>query len=406
MVHPPTPAPYPITALSAVNALGTTLAAIAGALRAGRSGLAPCTFPLPFQTFTGALPADLPAPPAALRSHDSRQCRLALLALEELAAPARAAVRRWGAARVAIVAATSTGGILETERAYAEHRRTGALPPAFDFDRMQGFPGIVDPVRAVTGADGVALVISTACSSSGKAFASARRLLRSGAADAAIVGGVDTLCDTTLRGFASLQALSPGPCRPFSARRDGLTIGEGGGFALLEREGDAAVWLLGTGESSDAHHMSHPHPEGLGARLAMEAALRQAGMGVGELDLVNAHGTGTPANDVVEAGAIAALLGEAAPRVSVISTKGYTGHLLGSAGITEAVLSGLSITGGFVPASLGAAPLDEAIALRGLRIPLATELRPVRRALSNSFAFGGSNVAVILGATGARGARA
>jgi 3-oxoacyl-[acyl-carrier-protein] synthase-1 len=316
---------------------------------------------------------------------------MTLLALEELAAPARGAVRRWGRDRVAIVAATSTGGILESERAYAEARRTGSLPAGFDFDHMQGFPGIVEAVRAVTGADGPALLVSTACASSGKAFASARRLLRAGAADAAIVGGVDTLCDTTLRGFGSLQALSRGPCRPFSAGRDGLTIGEGGAFALMEREGDAAVWLLGAGESADAHHMSHPHPEGLGARLAMEAALRQAGLGPGDVDLVNAHGTGTPANDGIEAAAIAAVLGEGA---TAVSTKGYTGHLLGAAAVTEAVLSALSVTRGFVPASVGAAPLDPAVRLR---IPAAAEERPVRRVLSNSFAFGGSNVALVLG---------
>jgi 3-oxoacyl-[acyl-carrier-protein] synthase-1 len=394
MVPLPAREAYPITAFSAVNALGSDLAAIGAALRAGRTGLAPCAFPLPFETWAGALAASLPAPPAALRPYDSRQCRMALLALEELAAAARRAVRRWGAARVAIVAATSTGGILETERAFALDRRTGALPGGFDFDAMQSFPGIVEPVRFVTGADGPALVVSTACSSSGKAFASARRLLRSGAADAVVVGGVDTLCDTTLRGFGSLQALARGPCRPFGAGRDGLTVGEGGGFALLEREGDAAVWFLGAGESSDAHHMSHPHPEGIGARLAMEAALRQAALGPGDLDLVNAHGTGTPANDVVEADAVAAVLGEAARTVPVVSTKGYTGHLLGAAGVTEAVLSALSVVHGFVPASLGADPLDPGVRLR---VPTALEARPVRRVLSNSFAFGGSNVSLVLG---------
>ena len=148
-------------------------------------------------------------------------------------------------------------------------------------------------LRSWTGASGPAYVVSTACSSSGKVLASARRLIASGLADAVLAGGVDTLCQTTLRGFESLQALSRGPCRPFSADRDGLSIGEGGAFLLVEREGVGRVLLRGVGESSDAFHMSHPHPEGLGARLAMEAALRQAGIDGDAVDHVNAHGTGT-----------------------------------------------------------------------------------------------------------------
>jgi 3-oxoacyl-[acyl-carrier-protein] synthase I len=303
-----------------------------------------------------------------------------------------AAVRRSGGERVAVVVGTSTGGILETERAFGAHAQGGRLPPDFDFDRQHSFHGLLEVLRAVTGADGPAYVVSTACSSSGKVFAAGRRLILAGLADAVLVGGVDTLCQTTLRGFGCLQALSRTPCRPFHAARDGTSIGEGGAFALLAREGEGPIRLLGAGESSDAYHMSHPHPEGLGARLAMEEALAMAGMPASQVDHVNAHGTGTPANDLPEARAISAVLGDAVP---VASTKGYTGHLLGAAGATEVVLSALSIVHGFVPESLGAEPVDPGVTVSICRAAVS---RPVRTVLSNSFAFGGSNVSLLLGA--------
>jgi 3-oxoacyl-[acyl-carrier-protein] synthase I len=382
---------YPITAYAAANALGPDAGAVLEALRAGRSGLAPCRLPLPFETAVGALPDALPPPPPRLAAHDTRLCRLALLTLEGLGGAVERAVRRRGAGRVAVVVGTSTGGILETEAAYAQWKRTGALPTSFDFERHHMFHALADLLRLATGAEGPAYTISTACSSSAKVFGSARRLLAAGLADAVLVGGVDTLCQTTLRGFGALQALAPRPCRPFAAGRDGISIGEGGALALLEREGEAPVRLLGVGESNDAYHMSHPHPEGLGARLAMEQALALAGVAPGRVDHVNAHGTGTPANDVIEAEAIAAVLGTAVP---VSSTKGYTGHTLGAAGATEAVIAALCIEHGLVPASLGAEPLDPAV-----RASICTggAARPVRTVLSNSFAFGGSNASLLLG---------
>ncbi len=383
---------YPITAFSAVNGLGMSTATVLDSLRAGRSALTPCRLDIPFETACGALPDDLPAPPASLRSYDTRLCRMALHALEEILDAVRETVRRRGAARVAIAIGTSTGGIRESEIAYDEWARLGRLPPSFDFDRQHTFHALLDVLRTVTGADGPAYVVSTACSSSGKIFGTAQRLLGAGLADAVLVGGVDTLCHTTLRGFGSLQALSRTPCRPFNATRDGISIGEGAAFALVEREGDGPVRLLGVGESDDAHHMSAPHPEGLGARLAMEEALAQAGLASSAVDHVNAHGTGTPANDVVEARAIAAVLGQAVP---VASTKAYTGHLLGAAGATEAVFAALSILHGFVPASLGAEPLDPEVTVAVCRARLA---RPIRTVMSNSFGFGGSNVCLLLGA--------
>ncbi len=381
-----------ITAIAAANGLGTTTDGVWTSLRAGRSGLGPCPLELPFETACGALPAQLDAPPASLAPYDSRLCRVALLGLEGVLAAVLDATRRLGRDRVAIVASTSTGGILESENAYAFQLREGHLPPWFHLDRQHAFHALLEVLRAVTFAAGPAYVVSAACASSGKVFGSAQRLLGAGLADAVLVGGVDTLCQTTLRGFGSLQALSRLPCRPFSSVRDGTSIGEGAAFALLEREGEGPVRLLGVGESCDAHHMSSPHPEGLGAQLAMKAALDQAGLPATAVDHVNAHGTGTPANDGAEAKAIEAVLGREVP---VASTKGYTGHLLGAAGATEAVLAALCILHGFVPESLGAEPLDPAIQLAVCR---AGSARPVRTVLSNSFAFGGSNVSVLLGA--------
>jgi 3-oxoacyl-[acyl-carrier-protein] synthase-1 len=383
---------YPLTALATANALGMDTRAVHQALRAGRSGLARCRLELPFETSCGALPDELPPPPAALREWDTRLTRMALVTMGELASPMARAVRRWGAERVAVVVGTSTGSMLETEAAYTEWAVRGALPAGFDFVRQHTYHALTDVLRAITGAAGPAWVISTACSSSAKVFGTARRLLRCGLADAVLVGGVDTLCQTTLRGFGSLQALSPVPCRPFSARRDGLSIGEGAGFALVEREGDGPVRLLGVGESSDAYHMSAPHPEGLGARMAMEEALSQAGLTGRDVDHVNAHGTATPANDAIEARAIVAVVG---PETPVASTKGYTGHLLGAAGAVEAVLAALCIEHGFVPESLGADPVDPEVPAR---IARACTARKVRTVLSNSFGFGGSNASLVLGA--------
>ena len=391
MSDPPRSVALPVTGFAVGNALGANVHEVANALEEGRSGLGPCPWDLPFETACGVFRGPLEPLPRSLSTFDTREARMALAVLAGLDDEVARAVRRWGRDRLALVIGTSTGGILETELAYLARTVTGSLPEGFDLDRQHAFHGVLDVLRARTEATGPAYVVSTACSSSGKVLASARRLIAAGVADAVLAGGVDTLCQTTLRGFESLQALSRRACRPFSADRDGLSIGEGGAFLLVEREGEGRVLLRGVGESSDAFHMSHPHPDGLGARLAMEAALRQAGIEADAVDHVNAHGTGTVANDVIEASAIAAVLGRGA---LVTSTKCYTGHLLGAAGATEAVLAALAIERGFVPATIGAEPLDPRIAID---VCVTGARRPVRTAMSNSFAFGGSNVSVLLG---------
>jgi 3-oxoacyl-[acyl-carrier-protein] synthase-1 len=280
----------------------------------------------------------------------------------------------------------------EAERAFAAHLERGYLPPGFDVLRHASPDGLVRVLRALTGFAGPAAVVSNACASSGKAFASALRWLDSGEVDAVLVGGADSLCQTTLRGFRALGLLSDGPSRPFSRERCGINIGEGAAFALLERRGHGPR-LLGAGESSDAYHMSTPDPEGRGARIAMETALADAGVSPADVGYVNAHGTGTRTNDAMEARAIRAVFGAADP--IVVSTKGYVGHTLGAAGATEAVFTLESLHGGWTPASAGADPVDPELGIDVATQPRAVELR---LALSNSFAFGGSNVSLLFGA--------
>jgi 3-oxoacyl-[acyl-carrier-protein] synthase-1 len=239
------------------------------------------------------------------------------------------------------------------------------------------------------------VVISSACSSSGKVFASAQRAIESGLIDAALVGGVDSLCLTTLYGFHSLQLVSAAPCRPFDIARSGISIGEAAAFALLERAPVApaaeAVLLLGYGESSDAYHMSSPHPQGRGARAAMEQALAAAGVAPSEIDYINFHGTGTPSNDESEARAVAAALGAQVPGSS---TKGATGHTLGAAGALEAVICALALRAQLLPAGVNTTHLDPALQVN---YQLRSRPAPLRRVMSNSFGFGGSNCSLIFG---------
>ena len=209
------------------------------------------------------------------------------------------------------------------------------------------------------------------------------------------MGGVDSLCLTTLYGFASLELTSHQPCRPCDPERDGLSIGEAAAFALLTREADGAIAkLAGWGEASDAHHMSAPHPEGLGSGNAMRAALAMAGLEPAAVDYVNLHGTATPANDASEGGAVRKLLGAQVPSSS---TKGLTGHTLGAAGALEAVIAIVCMQHGLVPGSVGTRTVDAAI---GLDIPLQSYDKPLRHVLSNSFGFGGSNCSLLFAKVG------
>jgi 3-oxoacyl-[acyl-carrier-protein] synthase-1 len=384
--------PLRVTGYSLLSALGGSRAEHLEALRAGRTGLGPSPLPLPFETAVGAVTAKLPELPRELAPWSTRLARMTAHLLEGLDEPLRRARERWRPERIAVLLGTSTAGAESTERAYRAFIADGAFPDRYDFLRQHTFGAVLHVVAALTGAKGPAWVASTACTSSAKPLASAMRLMAAGIIDAAIVGGVDTLCQMTLHGFESLQALDRVPCRPFNLHRQGVSIGEGGALALVERSGDARVLVEGVGETSDAYHVSAPHPEGLGALAAMTEALQQAGRRPEDVDHVNAHGTGTRLNDSAEAKAIRALFPAPIP---VVSTKGYTGHTLGAAGALEFAFAASAIEEGWIPPSLHSDPLDPEIQLS---VPTAVVQGRFRRVLSNSFAFGGNNVSVLVGA--------
>ena len=392
--------PLVLTHYTLVNALGRGLAASLEALRQGRSGLRPNDYEAaPLPTWIGRVDGIEEEPlPAALSDYECRNNRLARLALEQdgFAAAVAAAAKRHGAARIGLFLGTSTSGIEETERAYALRGADGALPADYRYRQTQSPFSLSAFCRAYLDLAGPALVISTACSSSAKVFATASRYIAAGLCDAAVVGGVDSLCQTTLYGFNSLELVSSERCRPWDARRNGINIGEGAGFSLLERAGagDGAVQLQGYGESSDAYHMSTPHPEGDGAMAAMQQALTRAGLEPGAVDYINLHGTATPSNDRSEDRAVSRLFGSTTP---CSSTKGWIGHTLGAAGITEAIFAALTIEHSFLPASLNTEQKEE-----GLEAGIVMQNREqaVTVAMSNSFGFGGSHCSLVLGRAG------
>jgi 3-oxoacyl-[acyl-carrier-protein] synthase-1 len=387
--------PLAVTAFTATTAVGHGNAALFAGLVQGRSGLRANDFTAqPLATFIGRVAGiEQLAMPAGFSPWDCRNNRLAWLGLQAdgfLAAVAAARARH-GSARIALVLGTSTSSIGATEEAYARLGADGQFPADLRKGALHTPHSLGDFVAHALQLAGPVVTVSTACSSSAKVFAQAERLIRLGLVDAAVVGGVDTLCGSVLYGFNSLELVSRLPCRPFDRSRDGISLGEAAGFALLERDGEALAWLLGHGESSDAHHMSSPHPDGLGARLALEAALRRAQRAPHEVDYINMHGTASQKNDEVEAGVVAAMFPAS---VAASSTKGWTGHTLGAAGVVEAVISLLAIGHGFRPGTLGTRELDPAC---GPQLRLAGEHAPVRLALTQSFGFGGNNCVLLFG---------
>ncbi len=390
--------PIQITAYTTTTAAGPGKAALLGAMREERSALRPNDFgPSPLATWIGRVDGletlSLPRP---LASWDCRNNRLAWLGLagDGFIDAAHAARERHGAARVALVLGTSTSSIGATEDAYRALDAEGRFPEGQRNPLVHTPHSLANFVQHALALEGPCLTVSTACSSSAKVFAAAERMIRLGLVDAAIVGGVDTLCGSVLFGFNALQLVSPTRCRPFDAERDGISIGEAAGFALLERvaPGDTtSLRFLGYGESSDAHHMSTPHPEGRGAEAALDDALERAGITTDAVDHINLHGTASAKNDEVES----ALVARRFPaRVHASSTKGFTGHTLGAAGIVEAVASLLAIETGFQPGTVNSAALDAAC---GPQIRLKPAEADVRVALSNSFGFGGNNCVLVFG---------
>ena len=392
--------PLAITAYTATSALGHGLAGQFDALANSRSGLRPNDISsVPLACWIGRVDGiETGTVPASLAHWDCRNNRLAWLGLQQddFIDKVAAARTRYGASRIALLLGTSTASIGATEEAYRRLDADGGMPD----DMLQ--PATHTPhslsifVAAALELTGPCLTVSTACSSSAKAFASAERMIRLGLVDAAVVGGVDTLCDSVLFGFNALELVSTRPCRPFGAGRDGISIGEAAGFALLERGGvaPAAPQLLGYGEASDAHHMSTPHPEGLGAELALRDALARAGLEASQVDYINLHGTASQKNDEVEA----ALVNRSFPATTrASSTKGYTGHTLGTAGVLEAVLALLAIEHGLVPGNLGGESPDPDC---GASFAWRNERQRIDVALSNSFGFGGNNACLAFARAG------
>jgi 3-oxoacyl-[acyl-carrier-protein] synthase-1 len=387
--------PLILTATTVISAIGCGAAATLAALRDRRGGLQPCDFLGITTGFIGRVPmVESHALPSGLAGFDCRNNRLADLALrtDGFADALAAACDRYGAARIAVVAGSSTSGILSTEQAYrARESNTGALPANFDYDHTHEMFSLAHFVRTVLGLRGPAMTVSTACASSAQTFIDARHLIEAGVCDAAVVGGADSLCSMTLRGFGSLELTSPVPCCPSDAARAGISIGEAAGFALLERDGDG-VALVGCGASSDGYHMSAPHPDGAGAIAAMQAALSAAALSPADIDYVNLHGTGTRANDAMEDRAMAEVFGSDTP---CSSTKGWTGHTLGASGIVEAVIAGLCLQHDFMPGGLNVTTLDPAFRAR---VILDNAVTPVRRVMSNAFGFGGINCSLVFAA--------
>lgn len=378
-----------ISAVGMLSALGATPDEIAANLQRGAApgmradsgwliGDKPC--------WTGQVDAALPAVPARLAAHNSRNNQLLLAALAQIDAPVQAAIARYGADRVAVVLGTSTSGLDEGDRFISGDRENYHY-----FQQELGDPSrfLADFLQL----SGPAYTLSTACSSSARALISGQRLIAAGLADVAIVGGADTLSRMPLNGFDSLESLSALRCAPFSQQRDGITIGEGAALMLLTRE-PQPVAILGCGESSDAWHMSAPHPEGEGARRAIHMALQQAGLTPDRVGYINLHGTATRLNDKIEAGVVSALFGNQVP---CSSTKHLTGHTLGAAGIVEAALCWLILTCDLPlpPQDFSSTTPDSGLPDCGLLTAPAPLARPV--IMSNSFAFGGNNACLILG---------
>ncbi|KNZ32009.1 MAG: 3-oxoacyl-ACP synthase [Methylibium sp. NZG] len=403
-------APIQISAYTATSAAGVGKAALLDALAAQATALRPNDFThQPLATWIGRVAHIESSPlPEPLSHWECRNHRLAWLGLmaDGFFGAALAARERYGAARVALVLGTSTSSVGATESAYRQLGADGRFPAGLRSPEVNTPHSLGLFVHEALRLEGPCVTVSTACSSSAKAFAQAERMLRLGLVDAAVVGGVDSLCGSVLFGFNALSLLAPLACRPFDARRDGISLGEAAGFALLERASgnSGALQLCGYGEASDAHHMSAPHPEGEGAERALDDALARAGLDTDAIDYINLHGTASAKNDEVEAALVARRFGA---RTHASSTKGIAGHALGAAGMLEAAVSLLAIETGLMPGTANTAALDPVC---GPQVRLPNARGTVRHVLSNSFGFGGNNCVLVFGrgasAPVARAARA
>jgi 3-oxoacyl-[acyl-carrier-protein] synthase-1 len=394
-----------LSALGLLNALGNNQAEVLTNLLAGHApGMQRQFGWLPeHDAWVGSVNFMLPKVPTHLQSFDCRNNQLLLAALEQMSTDIADAIKKYGADRIGVVIGSSTSGIAEGEAALAKKNHHSDWPDKFHY-RQQEIGSPAEFVARFLDLTGVAYTVSTACSSSAKALGSARQLLELDLCDAVICGGSDSLCKLTLNGFTALEAMSPDRCKPFAANRDGINIGEGAALFLMTKEPVGAplaaplIYFAGIGESADAHHISAPHPDGIGAEAAMRGALDDAHINAGDIHYINLHGTATPLNDAMESAAVSRVFGENTP---CSSTKPLTGHTLGAAGATEAALCWLLLSkmNGHrtLPAQVNTETTDNSLAT--IRLLRTAEILPdinILRMLSNSFAFGGSNAAVVL----------
>ncbi|MDX8397499.1 MAG: beta-ketoacyl-ACP synthase [Mariprofundaceae bacterium] len=386
-----------MTSYSAITACGQGTQSLLQALTEQCSYLKPATLIQPdFTMYTGEVSQALPEVSKALKAYDTRNAQLALAALDCEGAKFRQAVEEakqaYGAARLGVVIGTSTSGIYETELMYQKHESSGESSDLFDLKRQHAWIATADFVQKELQLTGPCYAISTACSSSGKAIAAAQRMIAADICDAVVVGGVDSMCHLTVYGFHSLELTSEVPCTPLDQHRNGISLGEAAGLLLVERHDRAgdSLSLLAYGESSDAHHMTAPHPEGEGSKQAMQIALQRAGLKAEAIDYVNLHATGTRLNDQSEMRAMAALFGADTP---CSATKGITGHTLGAAGAVEAIIALLALEHQFIPGTWGLKQLD-----KDFDNNVVAELlqdQKLSYVMSNNFGFGGNNVSLI-----------
>lgn len=350
--------------------------------------------PLPLGLYQG----ELPDVPLAEKKWQSRNNQFALAAVSQIKTRVDAAIERYGVRRVAVIIGTSTSGIAESEPAIRQWVQTSKVPDYYDYG-LQEMGATAQFIAKVLGVKGPAYGISTACSSGAKALAAARRMIQMGVCDAVIAGGVDTLCQLTVHGFSSLEAVSGTPCNPFSKNRNGINIGEGAALFLVTAEAEG-VELTGVGEGADAYHISAPDPTGAGAIRCMMEALKDAALSPEEVGYVNLHGTATALNDQMESQAMYEVFG---PDTWCSSTKPFTGHTLGAAGAVEAAICWLMLesnTYPLLPVHVWDGVVDPELPKLKLVTPDASLDGSLRYVLSNSFAFGGNNISLLLGRIG------
>ncbi|WP_290702702.1 beta-ketoacyl-ACP synthase [Amphritea sp.] len=380
-----------LNAMAMLSAMGDSPGQACDLLRSGQPGLTLTDQFSPGQQFPlGLYDGELPEIPFSELKWQSRNNRFALAALYQIRSEIDVAVKRYGANRIGVIVGTSTSGIGDSEGFLNQRAVTGQVSGEYDYG-LQEMGATAAFVAKQLDVSGPVFGISTACSSGSKALASARRLLRSGLCDAVIAGGVDTMCHLTVQGFSSLEAVSEQLCNPFSANRNGINIGEAAALFLVTAEAEG-VELVGIGESSDAHHISAPDPSGAGAVRCMSAALVDAGIPAEKISYINLHGTATPLNDQMESRAVAEVFGT---QVRCSSTKPFTGHTLGAAGALEAAIGWLALREGFIPPHYWDGDSDPDLPAINL-VAESTADEQQEYMLSNSFAFGGNNISLIL----------